>query len=150
QVRCNPVEGALEGHSNDPGGLLGGGHTQGQVSTGPLQGRDNMVGGIHQSSIPVEYHGIVALHRECSSSSSTAWQAGGSGASRESSRPFRGCGTTRRWACKNIREKPRRAKASRTASEPYFSSPTMGWPWAARCTRIWCVRPLRSSAPSRL
>src|SRR5688500_9868962 len=31
-----------------------------------------------------------------------------------------------------------------SAKSPYLSSPTIGCPACARCTRIWCVRPVRS------
>ena len=35
------------------------------------------------------------------------------------------------------------------AKSPYLSSPASGNPRCVRCTRIWCVRPVRSSASSR-
>ncbi len=34
------------------------------------------------------------------------------------------------------------------AKSPYLSSPASGKPRCVRCTRIWCVRPVRSSASS--
>ena len=40
---------------------------------------------------------------------------------------------------------PPRAPAPCSAKSPYLSSPRIGCPACARCTRIWCVRPVRSS-----
>ena len=42
------------------------------------------------------------------------------------------------------------ASALLSGKSPYFSSPTMAWPWLARCTRIWWVRPVLMVTSSRL
>ena len=44
---------------------------------------------------------------------------------------------------------PRCASALFHAKSPYLSSPASGNPRCVRCTRIWCVRPVRSSASSK-
>src|SRR6185503_16893209 len=45
----------------------------------------------------------------------------------------------------------RRCFSSRlSAKSPYLSSPTIGWPACARCTRIWWVRPVSRWTSSRL
>ena len=45
---------------------------------------------------------------------------------------------------------PRLRSALFSSKSPYLSSPSTGCLRCARCTRIWCVRPVRSSASSRL
>src|SRR5690606_31771522 len=132
------------------------GHGQIHVAARALDGRHDGRGGIHQRAIPVENHqrithrflplGEVACPagRSCPSSRS---QAGGRDALSASGSLVSGCAISSECACRNIRRKSYwREKVSRTASLPYLSSPTIGKPLAARCTRIWWVRPVRSSA----
>lgn len=61
-----------------------------------------------------------------------------------------GCRKPIRQACSAIRFSPAAASCRLRAKSPYFSSPRMGNPRCARCTRIWCVRPVFSCASSRL
>ena len=69
---------------------------------------------------------------------------------RERARPTAGCTTVSLHACRNMRFSPCRASALLSSKSPYLSSPAIGKPRWARCTRIWCVRPVFSSASSRL
>ena len=54
--------------------------------------------------------------------------------------------SARRAACRNWRSQA----DLRLRRTPYSGSPSTGWPMAARCTRIWCVRPVSSFRRSRL
>src|SRR5260364_10969 len=78
--------------------------------------------------------------------------ASGIGAVNSSGVPRLGCCKHKRCACKNIRCKrgaaSSRASARFSAKSPYLSSPATGAPQCARWTRIWCVRPVFSSASS--
>ncbi len=75
--------------------------------------------------------------------------SGGSGESTvDFARRSTGCAKRIRCACRNIRLSPCRASALFQAKSPYLSSPASGKPRCVRWTRIWCVRPVSSSASS--
>ena len=62
---------------------------------------------------------------------------------RRSPRPSTGCANASRAACRNCRSSPN------CPAVPYWGSPHTGWPIAARCTRIWWVRPVSSVDPQQ-
>ena len=68
----------------------------------------------------------------------------GTGASRRSCLPVRGCGKVSRQAWRNGRGTP--------PAPPYSASPATGNPASARCTRTWWVRPVsgRTSSERKL
>src|SRR5690606_14671382 len=103
-----------------------------QIHAGRLDGAHDARGGVHHRAVPIENDCLVTLHFSCSRYFRISTQAGGKGASNTMGSPVRGCGISKRAACRNIRLKPRRANCSRNASSPYLSSPTMAWPEDAR------------------
>src|SRR5256885_14738429 len=80
--------------------------------------------------------------RDASSSSSAA-SSGGNGELALNSPP---CGHAKLTlcACRNMRPRPSARSSSLNAASPYFSSPATGCAACCACTRIWCVRPVRS------
>ena len=76
------------------------------------------------------------------------FELGASGASTTISPLSSGCAKRMRCACRNMRFNPCRASALFHAKSPYLSSPARGNPRWVRWTRIWCVRPVSSSASS--
>ena len=67
----------------------------------------------------------------------------GRGAVTEISLPLTGC-TNSMWRASREMEPSGFERLS-----PYFRSPFMGHPMADNCTRIWCLRPVRSSTSRR-
>src|SRR5690606_20914419 len=131
-----PHQGLFQGKADHPAGVLHRGNGKFEVGAGRLDGTHNGRRGIHHSAVPVEDHCFVTLHFSCSRVFRICTHSGGSGASSTRGSPVSGCGISSRAACRNIRLNPSFAKCSRTASMPYFSSPTMGKPLDARCTLI--------------
>ena len=102
-----------------------------------------VAGGVDDRAVPVEHQQPVAHGRL----SMNACISAGSG----DSSFMRLAG--QRMAEGELRrvQQQRAACSSRlSAKSPYLSSPTTGWPACARCTRIWCVRPVSSRTSSRL
>ena len=63
--------------------------------------------------------------------------------------------STRRVSCDKRVSPPipltrRRSGDSRQKLPAYSTSPRIGWPMAARCTRNWCERPVTGSSNSRV
>jgi hypothetical protein len=78
-----------------------------------------------------------------------AANSGGSGMVKERGSPVTGCGNARWNACRKKRETVNlRADAPFPRGifrdHPYTSSPTIGQPRWAQCTRTWWVRPVSS------
>src|SRR5450830_621789 len=56
--------------------------------------------------------------------------------------PLTGCLNCNRQACRNMRLSPCLTRRLLSSKSPYLSSPAIACPLLARCTRIWCVRPV--------
>src|SRR6195256_6762297 len=105
-------------------------------------------GGTARGGLPPALSRRLGLGRDASSSS-TAASSGGNGELTLNSPP---CGHAKLTlcACRNMRLRPSARSSSLKAASPYFSSPATGCAACCACTRIWCVRPVRSVTSTRV
>src|SRR5438876_7767605 len=113
------------------------GHLEPELGACLLDAFDDGAGGIDQRAIPVEDDERIA--HGCSTK---ARMSSGSFASNSTCSPLIGCANSSSRACRNSRRTPCFASAWLSEKSPYLSSPRIGCPAWARCTRIWCVRPV--------
>src|SRR5258706_12237 len=105
----------------------------------------NVVVAVRSSALHLRSSALTALMRQRTISSTA-----GRGETRSILSAEIGCAKESLAACRNMRFSPCFFRARLSSKSPYLSSPRTGWPRCARCTRIWCVRPVRSSASRRL
>src|SRR6185295_6425757 len=98
-------------------------------------------GRVDDRAVPVEDDERIP---HASLSSMKLFISPGTSALKASAAPERGCLKDRLAACRNSRLTPCLASSWLSGKSPYLSSPSTGCPACARCTRIWCVRPVIS------
>src|SRR5688572_13815322 len=152
QLRENMRERIAQAHADDESRVLVARYGEPEIAASRLQRLDDCFGGVHQRAVPVEHQEIETLahHAGVRKQSRKFWRSIGSADSNARLSAVRGWWITALHACRNIRLRPFRASSLLSAKSPYLSSPRIGKPRCARCTRIWCVRPVLSSASSKL
>src|SRR5919201_4991950 len=145
ELRYRGAQRVVQPEPDDMARLLHRGHLECQVRSRVADALGDGRGRIDDRAVPVEHQQPVPHSR-----AANAAMSAGSGASSRSRSPVRGCANARRPACSINRFTPCLASSRLSAKSPYLSSPSTGWPAWARCTRIWCVRPVRRRTCSRL
>src|SRR5262249_40053053 len=129
-------EGVVQSEPDDVARLPVIGDRQAEVAACALQRSDDRGRRVHQGAVPVEYDEIEPARFHCGRLAVKDSSDAGNGASSTRLSPVRGCAITVFAECRNMRFSPWRASVLLSAKSPYFSSPTIGNPRWARCTRI--------------
>ena len=135
-----------QAHADHVAGVLVAGHRHAEVGTGGLDAARDQRGRVEQRAVPVEDDQVELAGSghvgQCVRGRPRILPAAATRA--RSPRRWRGARSAaagRAGTCARNAPPPR-ASALLSAKSPYFASPTIGWPSCARCTRIWCVRPV--------
>src|SRR5262245_24944517 len=143
QSRHGDAHGVLQPEADDVARALGVGHLEAELAARVLNAGGDRRRRVDDRAVPVEDQQAEFHGRACSTNALTS---AGNGDSSVMGAPVTGCRNESRAAWSRSRCFKRRF----SAKAPYFSSPTIGYPACARCTRIWCVRPVSSSTSRKL